>query len=267
MPRLLYTCSYDGKNYSGWQSQTGGHTIQDTLEAAFRDILKRPMRIAGAGRTDAGVHAYRQTFHADLPEDCRMNSTQWVAALNAHLPPDIRILEAKGVACDFHARFNACGKIYEYLISTQPVLTPFLAGRAWHCPKGGDMQLLSAALSRCEGRHDFRRFAARRGNEPDSPPEDFYTRTIYHAAMEQEEGRLILCFHGDGFMYRMVRLLVGTAWRVACRRLSLEQFSRMILQPEGEKTRFCAPASGLYLRDVLYSSEAREDTGLVEGGK
>ncbi len=252
MPRFLYRCAYDGAPYLGWQSQRGGNTLQDVLEAAFAAILKAPLRVHAAGRTDAGVHAVAQHFHVDVPESCRMDARAWRAALNAHLPASIRIMEVRPVAGDFHARFSATGKLYEYSICTAEVLPPFLAGRAWHCPRPLNEERLRAALALYEGRHDFRHFAARRGNEPELPPPGFYERTIWSAVAEREGEMLRLRFHGDGFMYRMVRLLVGTAVQVAVGRLPLEALAAMLDSEEGETSRYCAPADGLTLACVEY---------------
>ena len=254
MPRILFTCAYDGAPWHGWQSQAGGDTVQDVLEAAFAAILRAPLRIAASGRTDAGVHAAAQCFHADVPDSCRMSPENWRAALNAHLPSSIRILMAEVVPADFHARFNAAGKVYEYSICTAPVLSPFLAGRAWHRPMGVDTQALQHALSIYIGEHDFRRFAARRGNEPDNPPADFYLRHIYSAdvAADAAAQLLRLRFHGNGFMYRMVRMLVGTAYQVAIGKMSRDALADMLASPLGPKTRHCAPPDGLCLQQVIY---------------
>ena len=252
MPRLLYTCAYDGQQFCGWQSQKEGESVQDTIEAAFQRILRAPLRIAASGRTDAGVHAHAQRFHADVPSGCRMSGENWLAALNAHLPASIRITAVQAVSDAFHARFNAVGKEYEYLISREPVLSPFLHGRVWHVPHAFDAALLAEALRVYEGTHDFRRFAANRGNEPADPPADFYIRTIFSATMDEEDALLRIRVRGDGFMYRMVRLLVGTAHQAARQRLSLEDLRGMLENPHGQKTRYCAPAGGLYLRQVFY---------------
>lgn len=251
--RLLFTCAYDGVPYLGWQSQRGGHTLQDVIEAAMAAVLKQPLRISASGRTDAGVHARAQRFHADIPESCRMSPQNWVAALNAHLPSSIRILAAEPVAADLHARFNAVGKVYEYLICTAPVLSPFLAGRVWHLPHEFSEEVLAEALHLYEGTHDFRRFAARRGNEPDPAPADFYRRTIYSATVAREGELLRLRFHGNGFMYRMVRLLVGSALQTARGRMTLPGLAAHLQDLEAPKSRFCAPAEGLYLEEVKYS--------------
>lgn len=232
--------------------------VQDEVERAFSAVLRAPLRIAASGRTDAGVHAYAQCFHADVPESCRMSPENWRAALNAHLPSSIRILQVQAVAESFHARFSAVGKVYEYCICTAAVLSPFLHNRAWHCPAGVPVEALREALQVYEGTHDFRRFAAKRGNEPEIPPADFYLRTIYEASVSVELGGelLRLRFHGNGFMYRMVRMLVGTAHRVATGKMTPAQLRAMLDSPEGEKTRFCAPASGLYLQRVLYGESS-----------
>ena len=206
-----------------------------------------------SGRTDAGVHAHAQCFHADVPDTCRMSPDNWRAALNAHLPASIRILEVQAVDASFHARFSAVGKEYEYLICTSAVLSPFLHERAWHLPHEFDVDLLEQALRCYEGEHDFRRFAANRGNEPENPPADFYLRTIYSATLQREGDLLRLRLHGNGFMYRMVRLLVGTAHQVARGRMSLDALRGMLENPLGDKTRYCAPAGGLYLRRVFYA--------------
>ncbi len=255
MPRLHFTCAYDGTPWQGWQSQAGGQTIQDTLEGAFAAILRTPLRIAASGRTDAGVHARAQHFHADIPETCRMSTANWVAALNAHLPASIRVLSACEAGQGFHARFSATGKVYEYLIGTAPVLSPFDHNRVWHCPHGLIAEILAAALKVYEGEHDFRRFAAKRGNEPAEPPADYFVRTIYSATVTVEQGGqlLRLRYHGNGFMYRMVRLLTGTAQKVAAGKMTLAELQAMLADPMGGKTRHCAPAAGLYLHRVDYA--------------
>lgn len=258
MARIHFTCAYDGSPWFGWQSQAGGGTIQDTIETALAAILKESVRISASGRTDAGVHAHAQHFHVEVPESCRMTPQNWVAALNAHLPASIRMVSACVAEPGFHARFSAVGKVYEYLICTAPVLSPFDHNRMWHCPHGMDASALAAALRVYEGEHDFRRFAAKRGNEPADPPADYFVRTIYSATVTTEQGGTVLRlrFHGNGFMYRMVRLLVGTAQKVAAGKMSLQELQQMLDTPTGEKTRHCAPACGLYLSRVDYSEHA-----------
>lgn len=257
MPRFLFTCAYDGAPWRGWQSQADGGTVQDCVEEAMRRILKRPCRVHAAGRTDAGVHALGQRFHVDVPEENRMDAASWVAALNANLPASIRVLHAQPVADDCHARFSALGKLYEYRICQAAVLPPHWAGRAWHRRECCDETLLQQALHGYLGQHDFRRFAARRGNEPDPLPADYFVRTIDRSDVEHDgENMLLLRFHGDGFLYRMVRFLVGYAWSAATGRIPLRQITEALEHPDIERPgRYCAPPDGLFLVSVDYPDE------------
>ena len=125
MTRIRFTAAYDGRPYLGWQSQPGGRTVQDVLERAFSGLFGTPCRIHGSGRTDAGVHALGQVFHADAPDTHRIPADKWPAALNTRLPRTIRITHAEYVPPGFHARFSATGKTYRYCISRAPILNPF----------------------------------------------------------------------------------------------------------------------------------------------
>jgi tRNA pseudouridine38-40 synthase len=160
--RLKLVIAYDGAPFAGWQSQSHRNTIQDHVEHAFQRVLGKPMRVHGAGRTDAGVHALAQCAHADLPND-RLSTPRWTEALNALLPPTIRILRCQYVSNDFHARLSVKGKIYRYRIWLAPVLPPFEYHRAWHIPRPADLKILKRAARDFVGTHDFAAFAANRG--------------------------------------------------------------------------------------------------------
>lgn len=256
MARLLFTCSYDGTHFSGWQSQKNAEGVQDCMEQAFEAILGEKKRIAASGRTDAGVHALAQPFHIDLPEECRMPLNAWLPALNYRLPAQLRVTGVRAVDERFHARFNAMGKTYEYLIDLAPVCSPFKHGRVWHQPAPFNVEALRVAFASYEGVHDFRMFASRRGNEPEVPPEGYYERHIYSASTHEEGEQLRLRIKGSGFMYRMVRMLVGTAHQVARGKLSMAELEAMMAQPDPvAKSRYCAPPQGLYLHSVDYGSE------------
>src|SRR6188472_728200 len=121
--RLRFTVAYDGATFAGWQSQANGNTIQDRLEAAFATFARKPARVHGAGRTDAGVHALAQSAHVDLPS-AAIPAWQWVEALNGALPPTIRVMACRWVSPKFHARFSATGKVYRYRIWNGAVLPP-----------------------------------------------------------------------------------------------------------------------------------------------
>lgn len=251
--RLLFQCAYDGLGFHGWQSQPCGKGVQDYIERAIAAIFPSSMRIAASGRTDAGVHAHAQYFHLDVPQSLKMDAKRWRAALNTHLPPTIRILHVCAVDSDFHARFHALAKTYEYHIDSAAILSPFLLNRCWHLHKPFDVDLFEATLSHYLGRHDLRMFAGRRINEPKPPPPNYFVREIYEASMQREGTHLLLRFRGSGFMYRMVRLLVGASHYVARGGMTLAEHKAMIDSPSlTEKSRYCAPAHGLYLSGVDY---------------
>src|SRR5438270_8992453 len=160
--RLKFSVAYDGEAFAGWQSQLHRKTVQDELERAFRKISGRHVRVHGAGRTDAGVHALAQCAHVDLP-DRRLIPKQWLSALNSLLPPTIRVLKARYVSDRFHARFSAKKKVYRYRIWNAPILPPLEVNRAWHVTRPLDVDLVATAAKTFLGRHDFAGFAANRG--------------------------------------------------------------------------------------------------------
>src|SRR5438309_6981972 len=157
--RLKVIVAYDGAPFSGWQSQLNKNGIQDHLEAAFAKITGERVRVHGAGRTDAGVHALAQSAHVDLSTR-RYDAGRWVSALNGVLPPAIRIMRAGFTLPSFHARFSAKAKLYRYRIWNDDVLPPLEAGRAWHVRGDLGLEAMQTAAHELLGRHDFRSFAA-----------------------------------------------------------------------------------------------------------
>ncbi|MFM2196819.1 MAG: tRNA pseudouridine(38-40) synthase TruA [Verrucomicrobiota bacterium] len=251
--RLKLTIAYDGRPFLGWQSQTGGNTVQDILHEALAVVAKQPLRLHGSGRTDTGVHALGQVAHFDAPDDSNMNPYNWVPALNTKLPATIRVMSCEEVPPDFHARFSATRKTYRYDICTDPVLPPLKSGLAWHLPRLLDADVLSQALSRFEGTHDFHAFAAYRGNEQENTD---YNRTIHAADLETLADGYRITFSGNGFLYKMARMLTGTAIKTAEGRLRLDDLAALLDQPPGlprGKAPLCAPADGLYLERVGYT--------------
>jgi tRNA pseudouridine38-40 synthase len=249
---LKLILAYDGREIEGWQSQPGGNTVQDRVEGAIAATAKQPVRLHGSGRTDAGVHALAQVAHFDAPDGLTMNPFNWVPALNTKLPPAIRVMACEEVDAGFHARHSATGKTYRYDLSTEPVLSPFRAGRAWHLPRQLDPYTLREALGLFEGRHDFEAFGAKRGNETE---ETRYVRSITRVDLEETGFGWRLRFTGEGFLYKMVRLLTGTAVQAAQGRLRLDQVAAYLNQAPGlplGKSPHCAPADGLFLESVSY---------------
>ncbi|MGJ8695527.1 MAG: tRNA pseudouridine(38-40) synthase TruA [Verrucomicrobiaceae bacterium] len=247
--RLKLTIAYDGAPFAGWQSQPNAETIQDLIEAAIAVTAKEKVRLHGSGRTDAGVHALGQVAHFDSPDHLTMNPFNWVPALNTKLPAAIRILSCDEVAPDFHSRFQAVEKTYTYHLCTLPILPPFLAGRAWHLPRLLNPEDLTEALGMFQGTHDFRAFAANRGNETE---ETDYSRTITEASFQHTHDGFLIRFTGNGFLYKMVRLLTGAAVNSAQGYLRLDDLYQLVEKPADTKSPLCAPADGLTLLEVNY---------------
>ena len=244
--RLKLIIAYDGTPFAGWQSQSHRNTIQDHLERAFERVLGKPVRIHNAGRTDAGVHALAQCAHADLPND-RLSAASWTKALNALLPPAIRVLRCQYVPNDFHARLSAKGKIYRYRIWLAPVLPPFECHRAWHTPRPIDLKILKRAAKQFVGTHNFGGFAANRGKQEKST-----IRTIYSVRVRQEGPCVAIEFDGNGFLYKMIRLIVGSLVKCALDKMRIEDVTARLDSGQVGSPRFAAPAEGLFLVRVRY---------------
>jgi tRNA pseudouridine38-40 synthase len=244
--RLKLIIAYDGAEFAGWQSQSHRNTIQDHLEDAFERVLGKPARVHGAGRTDAGVHALAQCAHVDLPND-RLSVARWTEALNALLPPTIRVLRCGYVSNDFHARLSAKGKIYRYRIWLAPFLPPLEYRRAWHIPRPIDLTILKRAAKHFIGTHNFGGFAANRGK-----PEKSTIRTIHSVHVRQKGPCVTIEFDGDGFLYKMVRLIVGSLLKCALGKMRIEDVAARLDSGQVGSARFAAPAEGLYLVRVRY---------------
>ena len=244
--RLKLTIAYDGPAFAGWQSQKHRKTVQDELERAFEKIGAGKVRVHGAGRTDAGVHALAQCAHVDLP-DRRLSSDRWTHALNAVLPRTARVLRCRYVSQNFHARFSATGKLYRYRIWAAPVLPPLELGRAWHIFAPLDVDLLNEVAKKFIGQHDFAAFAANRGkNEEDT------IRTIRSVRVRKNGPQIAIEIAGDGFLYKMVRLMVGAMIEVARKKMDPKEISSRLKSGRGDGVRFAAPAEGLYLLKIWY---------------
>jgi tRNA pseudouridine38-40 synthase len=244
--RLKLVISYDGREFAGWQSQKQGNTIQDNLEAAFERVCGQRLTVTGSGRTDSGVHALGQCAHVDVPA-AQFVTDRWLKALNGVLPQTIRILRARFVPKSFHARFSARGKVYRYRIINGLVRPPLEIGRAWHIAVSLDHDLLGRAAALFPGRHDFAAFAANRGKEEQST-----TRTVEYVRVTNRRDLIELEFLADGFLYKMVRLIVGSIVRCALGKDSLQSIEMRLERPSRAAARFVAPAAGLYLVRVRY---------------
>jgi tRNA pseudouridine38-40 synthase len=244
--RLKLIVAYDGAPFAGWQSQSHRNTVQDLLERAFERVTGGAKRVHGSGRTDAGVHALAQCAHVDLANKL-LPAERWVEALNALLPSAIRVLRCRYVSTDFHARLSAKGKIYRYRIWNASVLPPFEYRRAWHVTRPLDLKVLKSAARHFVGTHNFAGFAANRGK-----PERSTVRTINSVRLLQKGPCLTIEFDGDGFLYKMVRLMVGALVNCALGKMRTQEISARLKSTELSSPRFAAPAEGLFLVRVRY---------------
>ena len=249
--RHKITIAYDGAPYKGWQFQPDVVSVQEKLEQGLSAIAKAPIKIHGSGRTDTGVHAYGQVAHFDAPVGSRMTPENWLKAVNTRLPASIRLVDCELVTEDFHARFSAKSKTYEYVIETASIALPHDDNRVWHVPRGLDPAILEECLSDYVGEHDFRHFSALRGNETE---ESSFVRTLTQASVKQEGSKLYLRYSANGFLYKMVRILTGVVVSTACGRMEKATFQKMLTELDGDynTAKLCAPAAGLTLVEVEY---------------
>jgi tRNA pseudouridine38-40 synthase len=192
------------------------------------------------------VHALGQCAHADVLAD-KLNASEWLQALNATLPPTVRILRARFVSNQFHARFSARAKLYRYRIVNGAVLSPFENGRAWHVTRPLDFTVLNTAARLFAGLHDFAGFSANRGK-----PETNTVRMIESARVRRGGELVTVEFWGNGFLYKMVRMMVGAMVRCALGKEQPEAIREQLRNPGGKRRAFVAPAPGLYLVRIRY---------------
>jgi len=242
--RLKLTLSYDGSAYKGWQSQPARNTVQDTLEDALQRIMHTRVVVHGSGRTDTGVHALGQCAHIDVTD--RFGIDEWKRILNYNLPPTVRIEKCQLAAPKFHARFHAQGKVYRYVIRNSDVLPALDARRAWLVPHKIDRELLRATAALFVGRHDFVGFAANRGDQPKTT-----VRTIRRITPAIRGSLITITYEGEGFLYKMVRMLTGAIIRVATGREDIAHIQSR-LETGTPRWSYVAPADGLHLVKVIY---------------
>jgi tRNA pseudouridine38-40 synthase len=250
MPTYRLTLSYRGAAYSGWQRQENAPSVQQTLEEALERLLGHgggPVRVVGASRTDAGVHARGQVAHLELaapfPERGLVHGT------NHHLPEDVRVLAAAGMPAGFHARKHAWGKEYVYRLSRAAVLSPLDSLFLVRLPGSVDLEKMARATENLPGRHDFTAFALAGG----SHGQPF--RSIVAARWEEEGKELRFRVVGEGFLRGMVRALVGTLVEVGTGKRSPESFAGLLAGRPRAEAGPTAPAHGLVLERVFYPPE------------
>lgn len=241
---LKLTLEYDGTDYSGFQRQPNGITIQEVLEDVIRDITGEAVRIVGAGRTDAGVHARGQVVN--FTSATRIPVERLPYAINSRLPQDIVITSAEEVPPDFHARFSARGKVYRYTIENRPFPSPFAARYAYHWASPLDLQAMAAGAAHLVGRHDFAAFRAVGGAARTS------VRTVHRLEVSREADLIHLTVEAGGFLYNMVRIIAGTLLEVGQGKLSPEDVARIRDSRDRAQAGKTLPGRGLCLLEVKY---------------
>ena len=245
MPRFKLTLEYDGSSFVGWQRQANGLAVQEVLDIAVERYCQIKGQVQGAGRTDAGVHALGQVAHVDLPRDDRVEVV--ANALNAHLRPHlVSVLKAEKVPDDFHARFSAIERGYEYRILTRRGPAALDANRVWWIPAALDADAMHASAQCLIGRHDFTTFRATEC-QAESP-----VRTVDALSVSRQAEMIVLTIRARSFLHHQVRNIVGTLKLVGEGKWKVRDVARALEARERAQGGPTAPPTGLYLTHVRY---------------
>ncbi|MBA4138648.1 MAG: tRNA pseudouridine(38-40) synthase TruA [Opitutus sp.] len=236
--------AYDGGAFDGWQSQPSGKAIQDVIEHRLKDVLKMDVRIHGSGRTDAGVHALAQVFHFDAA--WTHGAAKLRVALQGGLPDSIQLKTLRAAPAKFHARFDAKGKTYRYEIFLGEA-DPFATRYCWSVGRELDWKAIAEAAARLRGKHDFKAFSAEGGTERETTVRDLRRLDVMRRGR-----RVRLVFEADGFLYKMVRSLVGTLVNVGLGKLSAREVEALLKSAKRTPQVQTAPPQGLFLVRVKY---------------
>ena len=244
--RLLV--AYEGSQFCGWQRQPKGVAIQLLIEQALHRILGQPIVLYGASRTDAGVHALGQVAHFTQPETTRLfEAKELLKALNANLPPQIRVLKVARANAKFHAQFKAKGKQYRYRIFNGKILPPLLWGRVWQVPQVLETQAMTQAARYLIGRHDFLSFSINSKTERKTT-----VREITRLEIRKQGSCYEFIIEGNGFLYKMVRMIVGALVQTGLGKYPSDWIQERLKNRVRKPGILTAPAEGLYLVKVFY---------------
>ena len=244
MRNLLLTIRYLGTAYSGWQVQANAPSVQQTLQDSIEKLFCVRENIVGCSRTDAGVHA--NMYCCNIRTESLLPCDVVVRGLNANLPDDIAVLSCVDVEYDFHARYDCKGKEYVYLIRNSSIPDPFIQGRCWQFNKLIDADMLNAYSKAFCGTHDFKAFCSA-GSSVQST-----VRTVSNFSVERDGDMIKMHVSADGFLYNMVRIMVGTLTDITLGKIKGESIPQIIESLDRSRAGITAPPQGLYLNKVYY---------------
>ncbi len=236
--------SYDGTAYVGWQVQPNGVSVQELLEKALLELTGEQIHVEGSGRTDSGVHARAQVAHFDT--NVRMAADKFAIAMNTHLPADIRVLYSEECDPSFHARFSAKRKEYAYTIQLGPHADVFTRTTALHLHYTPDIPSMQKAAEAVLGTHDFNAFKCTGSSIENT------VRTITKSEWKQKGKYLVYRVEGNGFLYNMVRILVGTMLEIGSGKRPVSDMEKAVECGVRSAAGATAPARGLCLMRVIY---------------
>ena len=251
--RIALGLSYNGRDFAGWQSQPDGNTVQDTLERALAVIANAPVRVAAAGRTDAGVHALSQVVHFDT--EAERDAQAWVRGSNANLPASIAVQWARRVPADFHARFSAQSRSYRYVLHDHPIRPSIHDGLVGWFHQPLDVPAMQFAAQALMGEHDFSAFRAAEC-QARTP-----VRVLESLTVQRHAGHVVFGLTAKAFLHHMVRNIVGCLVYVGCGRQPPQWLAEVLAS---RQRRVAAPtfsASGLYLSAVRYDPQLQLPAG------
>lgn len=244
MKNVKLTIEYDGTNYSGWQRQKNAVTVQQIIEDVLNSITGEEQKVTGSSRTDAGVHA--KGFVGNFFTDSPIPASKFRDVLNSKLPEDIVILKSEEADTEFNARFDSKGKTYSYTVLNRKQRPALGRNYVYHFKRELNIDAMNIAVKSFIGTHDFNAFKSSGGSAKTT------VRTISDLHIQVEGDNITFYITGNGFLYNMVRIIVGTLIQVGIGRLKPEDISSIILSKEREKAGPCIPASGLCLEKVYY---------------
>lgn len=243
--RIKLTIAYQGTNYAGWQSQPGEPTVQDELEAVLKKFHGERVPLVGSGRTDSGVHARAQVAHFDPPSR-NMAPQAYLRGFNSLLPKDIRVTKVEEVSQDFHARFSARSRHYQYFLQDSEAVLPWNEAYCWRVTNLPPIPRLNAMARLLEGEHDFSAFCAKKD------PNENRSRTLFSSVFYSRGDFLIYRVSGTAFLWRQVRSILGTIVALALEGKGAPELQEILMSKDRDLAAATAPAKGLFLERVDY---------------